>query len=197
MTTLAQSKIPTRFWKTTLDEYEVDRGNVAKSVVSDYIERLPSHLETGKGLTLAGPPGGGKSMLASIIGTAALEAGYSVLYCPLAEYIRWGLNLISWGNREEFDEEWAATQRRLLRVRNKLQFLLLDDVGKEHITSSKFAEDEFDFLVRHRFDRALPTIITTNVEVEKWGMRYSDSMASFAREAFPEVEVLSNDRRGR
>jgi len=195
--TLKQSLIPRRYWECSLDDYVVDKGNDAREVVSDYIENIHDRLERGTGLTLCGPAGAGKTMLSCIIGRAAVEAGYSVMFVPMAQYMRWNLNLIAWGNREEFDEEWEKAQRTILKIRNKIQFLLLDDVGKEHLTSSKFAEDEFDFLVRHRYNRALPTIITSNQFVDEWNTRYSStSMESFAKEAFPQVKVLSTDRRG-
>ena len=192
------TKIPQRFWGLTLDAYKTPPGSEeVKAVVGDYIANIGSHLSDGTGLTMAGGPGIGKTMLACVLGMAAADAGYSVRYMPMARYIRNQLNLVAWGSVGEMEDDFVTITKLQLRVRNKVQFLILDDVGKEHHTNTEFAQDEFDFLVRMRYDAALPTIITTNVAVEDWSGLYSEAMQSFAAEAFPVVGIDTKDHRGR
>lgn len=192
------TKIPQRFWGMSLDSYKIPPGSEdARDIVGDYIANIGSYLSDGVGLTFSGPPGEGKTMLMSIIGMAAVDAGYTVYYMPMARYIRNQLNLIAWSGVDALEDDFVDTTRLQLRVRNKVQFLLLDDVGKEHHTNTGFAQDEFDFLVRLRYDKALPTIITTNVPVDTWNGKYSAAMQSFVNEAFPEVIIDTKDYRGR
>lgn len=180
------TRIPQRFWGHALDDYETPPGEEqARDAVKDYVANIESHLSDGIGMALTGSPGLGKTMLMSIIGMAAHDKGYSVFYMPMARYIRNLLNLIAWSGKEELEDEFATITRVMLKVRNKTQFLLLDDVGKEHQTHTRFTEDEFDYLVRQRYDLALPTIITSNVAVSEWSSRYTSAMEDFAHEAFP------------
>jgi DNA replication protein DnaC len=80
---------------------------------------------------------------------------------------------------------------------NNVRVFVLDDLGKEYRTTSGWAENTFDALLRSRFNAGLPTIVTTNVELENWGGVYGEPMGSFALEAFVPVKVkaLRGDRR--
>ena len=74
-----------------------------------------------------------------------------------------------------------------------VRILVLDDLGKEY--GSDYNDSSFDEILRSRYDKALPTIVTTNVERERWGRQYSEAMGSFAYEAFHRVELLGKDLR--
>ena len=54
---------------------------------------------------------------------------------------------------------------------------------------------EIEFLLRDRYDRALPTILTSNMGTSSIKARFGDSMASFIWEAFPPVVLDGADRR--
>jgi DNA replication protein DnaC len=75
-----------------------------------------------------------------------------------------------------------------------VRVLVLDDLGKEY-KGAGFNDASFDEILRSRYDRALPTIITTNVMLENWGKQYGEAMGSFAFEAFDRVEIIGEDRR--
>jgi DNA replication protein DnaC len=74
-----------------------------------------------------------------------------------------------------------------------VRVLVLDDLGKEY--GSKYDDTSFDEVLRARYDKALPTIITTNVAREKWAAQYGEAMGSFAHEAFTRVRIMGEDRR--
>jgi DNA replication protein DnaC len=74
-----------------------------------------------------------------------------------------------------------------------VRILVLDDLGKEY--GSKYDDSSFDEVLRARYDKGLPTIITTNVSREKWADEYSDAMGSFAYEAFTRVRIIGEDLR--
>lgn len=74
-----------------------------------------------------------------------------------------------------------------------VRVLVLDDLGKEY--GSKYDDYSFDDILRTRYDKGLPTIMTTNVKLEKWKTEYSDAMASFAHEAFIRIKLEGDDLR--
>jgi len=74
-----------------------------------------------------------------------------------------------------------------------VRILVLDDLGKEY--GSKYDDTSFDEVLRSRYDKALPTIITTNVRRENWAKQYGEAMGSFAFEAFHRVAILGKDLR--
>jgi DNA replication protein DnaC len=74
-----------------------------------------------------------------------------------------------------------------------VRILVLDDLGKEY--GSKYDDTSFDEILRSRYDKGLPTIVTTNVEREKWKTKYGAAMGSFVYEAFNRVEVTGKDLR--
>ena len=74
-----------------------------------------------------------------------------------------------------------------------VRVLVLDDLGKEY--GSEYNVAGFDEILRSRYDKALPTIITTNTPREKWGEKYGDAMGSFVYEAFKRVIIGDKDLR--
>jgi DNA replication protein DnaC len=74
-----------------------------------------------------------------------------------------------------------------------VRVLVIDDLGKEY--GSKYDDTSFDEILRLRYDKALPTIVTTNVRLENWEAEYKEAMASFAHEAFIRVPIIGSDLR--
>ena len=95
------------------------------------------------------------------------------------------------------DEPNDLIDRIVGDARNSVELFILDDLGKEYRTSTGWAENQFDALLRSRFNAGLPTIVTTNVPIKNWGVVYGEPMGSFAYEAFVPIEVKSEtgDRR--
>ena len=77
--------------------------------------------------------------------------------------------------------------------RLNVRVLVLDDLGKEY--GSNYDNTSFDEILRARYDKALPTIVTTNVPLENWGRKYGEAMGSFAHEAFRLVRIMGEDLR--
>ena len=75
-----------------------------------------------------------------------------------------------------------------------VRILVIDDLGKEY--GSKYDDVSFDEILRLRYDKGLPTIVTTNVRLENWEAQYGEAMASFAHEAFIRVPIIGDDLRG-
>jgi DNA replication protein DnaC len=180
----AQAIDKVRFWMET-----VRSGMVIKSLGS------PS---SGLGIMLQGEPGHGKTTLASValqelIRTMPFEIPQPGLFMDYPKFLRYQKD--SW--KEDGDDKELLIQRVYGDAKNSISLFILDDLGKEYRTSSHWAENTFDALLRARFNAGLPTIVTTNVPMRKWGDTYGDAMGSFAYEAFMQIEVNSGtgDRR--
>lgn len=74
-----------------------------------------------------------------------------------------------------------------------VRILVLDDLGKEY--GSSFDDASFDEILRSRYDKGLPTIVTTNKVREEWAAQYGAAMGSFAYEAFHMVTINGRDLR--
>lgn len=90
-------------------------------------------------------------------------------------------------------QEMEGFHGRASDDRLNVRVLVLDDLGKEY--GSDYNNTSFDEVLRSRYDKGLPTIITTNVDRENWKKQYGEAMASFAFEAFTRVRILGEDLR--
>jgi len=167
----------------------------------------PGEPRSGWGVLLAGEPGHGKTTLASValqelIRTIPVEIFTPAVSLPvrLGRFMDYPKLLRtqkdSWANEELADDMKALFGDSQKQVDN-VQVFVLDDLGKEYRTANHWAENQFDALLRSRFNSGLPTIVTTNVPLKDWGSVYGESMGSFAHEAFLPLVIESDkgDRR--
>lgn len=98
-------------------------------------------------------------------------------------------------DKKAFHVEMEGFHGRSDDDRYNVRLLLLDDAGKEY--GSKYDDYSFDDILRTRYDKGLPTIITTNRERESWGAQYTDAMGSFVHESFRRVKLGGEDLRKR
>lgn len=197
---LARTGIPRKFWDVGWDGYRVDRDNSAM------VEQLKlfagmlgvePRLNGGRGFTLVGPPGIGKTMAACILGVQLSDTGFMIRFMPLADLIRTHIRQITlqqaWQKYEDFGsfEEWKNADENLRTMERVAHLVILDDVGKEHRTASGYAVDEFDYLLRSRVRLGRPVIMTSNVPPTAWETQYSGAMASFVEEATTVIQLQS------
>mgnify|MGYP006280491045 CR=1 FL=1 len=168
-----------------------------ETVRSGMVIKSPGSPNSGLGIMLVGLPGHGKTTLASValqelIRSMPFESKQPGLFMDYPKFLRYQKS--SWDSDEE---ENSFVDRVYGDSKNSVDIFVLDDLGKEYRTSTGWAENTFDALLRSRFNAGLPTIVTTNVPLKNWGSQYGESMGSFAYEAFIPVEVKSDkgDRR--
>lgn len=177
---------------------------------------------TGLGLLFAGPPGEGKTTHAVVSAIEAVrqlpddeaemarilhakegELGHkfkAIHFLTFPEFVHM--------KKSTYDLEGEERQALQLKIDGyhgrakqdwlNVRILIIDDLGKEYGTSvNNYIDSTFDELLRSRYDKGLPTIITTNVAREDWAAKYSEAMGSFAYEAFESVRIANKDlRRG-
>lgn len=162
----------------------------------------------GLGIMLVGNPGHGKTTLAStalqslirgipgeVLGTPGTLPNRIGAFMDYPKLLRLQKSL--WSEENEADQLLLDSIYGDSDRMNNVRVFVLDDLGKEYRTTSGWAENTFDALLRSRFNAGLPTIVTTNVELENWGGVYGEPMGSFALEAFVPVKVkaFKGDRR--
>lgn len=107
-------------------------------------------------LLLEGPYGCGKTHLAAAIGHVRLAAGDSVLFITSPDLLDYLRSTYNPGSELAYDEMFD-------RVRNA-GLLLIDDLGTEN--PSRWAQEKLFQLLNHRYTRYLPTVITTNADID-------------------------------
>jgi DNA replication protein DnaC len=117
-------------------------------------------------LLLIGPPGLGKSHIASAIGIGAIRAGHRAL-------VKSAFDLA-----QDFAEAEAMGQRRdLVQRLAKIDLLIIEDFGMKKLGASA-AEDLLEVFVRRHETAA--TVITTNRPTQDWGAFLDDVPAATA-----------------
>jgi DNA replication protein DnaC len=123
---------------------------------------VPTH----SGVLLIGPPGVGKSHIATAIVIGAIRAGHRAL-------VRSTFDLVA-----DFAEADATgTRRDLVHTLTRVDLLVLEDFGMKKLGSAA-AEDLLEVFVRRH--ETASTLITTNRPTQDWGTFLGDVPAATA-----------------
>lgn len=106
-------------------------------------------------LLIHGNYGSGKTHLAAAIGNQLLEANYEVIFTIVPDLLDYLRNTYAPSSELSYDELFE-------KVRN-VPVLILDDLGTESPTP--WASEKLYQLMNHRYIHRLPTVITTNHEL--------------------------------
>jgi DNA replication protein DnaC len=186
-------------------------GSKHVEVVHGWADQYPTWLaahavevtDVGQGLLLHGGAGSGKTTAAALALKEVLDYKHSGWFVPamtLENMLHRQMDLGTYMRKvETIDGEtqdiFEQITSRLTKVRYRWHVLVLDDWGRERM-SSAFLQEYIEGLLRERFNRGLPSIVTTNLSEDQIEQSLSPQFVSFLQEAFTYVDFGSRDFRG-
>jgi DNA replication protein DnaC len=129
------------------------------------------------GLFFTGCNGSGKSSLACLLIKSLLEKNIIAL------------RITSIKLQSRYFEEWRIPSEGLLP-----SVLIIDEVGKEPKTKGEFSESTFEYILKYRTERLLPTVLVANTDIVYLCKRYGKTVESVLRGKFiplnfPEIDL--------
>jgi DNA replication protein DnaC len=91
--------------------------------------------------------------------------------------------------------DWTRMRDRRAWLREEVEVLVLDDIGKEHNSRSGYTESGFFSLMRGRYDKGLATCLTSNLTGAEFASTYGTAQLSFVHEACLRLDVVGKDYR--
>lgn len=135
---------------STLKPFELASLQRALFAASNFAETLDGWL------LLEGGYGCGKTHLAAAIGNTCLQRGQAVLFVTVPDLLDHLRSAYGPSSEVGYDELFD-------RIRN-VALLILDDLGTEN--ASSWAQEKLFQLFNHRYSHRLPTVVTTNADLD-------------------------------
>lgn len=188
-----RSGILEEYWPLDFKDYKLDPEDPgfkskehALAFAKEYAtQRLHTAREKGIGIFFHGVNGAGKTLLGVCILKAAILKGYSAQFASLGTLV------------QTLTEGWYDDEKRRIyedRIKN-VDFLMIDDLGKEYKSKTGLVELAFDNIIRYRSFRNKPIIVTTNTEIDQISNTYGASVVSLLAGKFIPVKVTGWDFR--
>jgi DNA replication protein DnaC len=125
-----------------------------------------SFMEDHENIIIIGPPGVGKSMIATGIGMNACRAGHKVLFVNAKDLIE-----------RMYEEMMAGTLASALERMNRIPLLIIDELS--YLKMDKEKESIFFQIIRQRYEKS-SLIITTNLPLGRWDEVFTGQLAATA-----------------
>ena len=136
-----------------------------RSLQNAYSQALQFARDFNGWLLLTGSFGTGKTHLAAAITHQAVQSGIESMFLTVPDLLDWLRNSFNGGDlsfEERFDE-----------IRN-IPLLVLDDLGTENATP--WVREKIFQIINHRYLNRLPTVITTNLDMQRIEERISSRL---------------------
>ena len=149
----------------TLGEIDYDFNDTLDKEKIEALGRL-HFLDVHENIIVIGPPGVGKSMIATGIGVNACNAGRSVLFINAKELVD-----------KLYAEMLSGKLSETLEKLNRIELLIIDELS--YIKMDKERESLFFQIIRQRYEKG-SLIITTNLPMGKWNELFTGQLAATA-----------------
>lgn len=149
----------------TLDEIEYSFNETINFQKVKELGTL-SFMDRSENIIIIGPPGVGKSMIATGIGINACRAGKSVMFFNAKEL----MDKLS-------DAAKKDTLKQIMKALSKVQLLIIDELS--YLKMDKEKESIFFQVIRQRYEKS-SLIITTNLPLSRWDEVFTGQLAATA-----------------
>ena len=144
---MVTSAIPMKYRYADIKIIQVDALKHSLGIIDTYVQNLDENKKDGLGLYIYGATGTGKSYVSCYVLEQAILKGYTAFFCTVEQY-----------KRALFDKD----NDYIYNV-NESDFTLIDDYGREFSDTKGFIDSQVDEMLRYRYDRNKPTLITSNI----------------------------------
>ena len=153
--------------------------------VRAYVRHLDEQLADGRGLWFHGSVGTGKTTLAMLISSAALDAGHTVAIYSLPRLLA--------EIRATFDSDAQGAYTALLDRLTEVDLLHVDDLGAEK--TSPWVLEQLYSIVNARYEAEKSVIITTNLQRDALSEQIGERTVSRLEEMCEILPLTGTDKR--
>ncbi len=181
-----RARIPERFRNVSFDDAPVtDMPQSVQRVVRSFVHNLERNLEDGAGLWFEGPPGTGKTTLATLVSKSAHDRGHSFAIYSVPRVLS--------ELRRTFDDDSEVGNLELIDRLTAVEILQLDDLGTER--TNPWVLEQLYALIDARYEAKKSLIITTNLGVDELSLQVGDRIVSRLSEMCRHIPLQGTDHR--
>ena len=168
----------------------VPRRGTKDDTLRTFCERyVAGFTRESHGIVFYGEPGTGKSFAAATIAASLLHRRFKPKFWDVPDLMAEIKSTFNDGGHDQ--SEWS-----IITDAREADLLVLDDIGSEK--SSEFVNQELFLIINGRIVAGKPTIITTNVGLNRWEAQFGPRIASRLYEVAPKGSIIAvggSDRR--